>query len=81
MVVSQISLVLAVLANQMGIEQGASVGCLEQTGLLHSFLTLLSPCRGELCQLLEENSLLKSQLRIIQQELRLAKEKGSEHDE
>ncbi|XP_064302641.1 ninein-like protein isoform X4 [Phalacrocorax carbo] len=37
--------------------------------------------RGELCQLLKENSLLKSQLGRLQQELRLAKEKGSEHDE
>ncbi|NWR63918.1 NINL protein, partial [Bucorvus abyssinicus] len=30
----------------------------------------VSPCRGELCQLLEENSLLRSQLRRLQQELR-----------
>ncbi|KAM6083811.1 ninein-like protein isoform 5-T5 [Theristicus caerulescens] len=37
--------------------------------------------RGQLCRLLEENSLLKSQLGRLQQELRLAKEKGSEHDE
>ncbi|XP_075352873.1 ninein-like protein isoform X5 [Mycteria americana] len=37
--------------------------------------------RGELCWLLEENSLLKSQLQRLQQELRLAKEKGSKHDE
>ncbi|XP_009331988.1 PREDICTED: ninein-like protein [Pygoscelis adeliae] len=37
--------------------------------------------REELCRLLEENSLLKSQLGRLQQELRLAKEKGSEHDE
>ncbi|XP_049673776.1 ninein-like protein isoform X5 [Accipiter gentilis] len=36
--------------------------------------------RGELCQLLEENSLLKSQLGRLQQELRLAKERGSNHD-
>ncbi|CAM9898838.1 unnamed protein product [Bubo scandiacus] len=36
--------------------------------------------RGELCQLLE-NSLLKSRLGRLQQELRLAKEKGSEHEE
>ncbi|XP_072713362.1 ninein-like protein isoform X4 [Ciconia boyciana] len=37
--------------------------------------------RGEPCWLLEENSLLKSQLQRLQQELRLAKEKGSKHDE
>ncbi|XP_074944579.1 ninein-like protein isoform X4 [Phalacrocorax aristotelis] len=37
--------------------------------------------RGELCQLLKENSLLKSQLGRLQQDLRLAKEKSSEHDE
>ncbi|KAM6367445.1 ninein-like protein [Alca torda] len=37
--------------------------------------------RGELCRLLEENSLLKSQLGRLQQELRLSKEKGSERDE
>ncbi|KAM6407357.1 ninein-like protein [Pluvialis apricaria] len=37
--------------------------------------------RGELCRLLEENSLLKSQLGRLQQELRLAKEKGNKHDE
>ncbi|XP_051469930.1 ninein-like protein isoform X2 [Apus apus] len=37
--------------------------------------------RGELCWLLEENSLLKSQLERLQQELRLAKEKGTEHKE
>ncbi|XP_062470338.1 ninein-like protein isoform X2 [Pezoporus occidentalis] len=36
--------------------------------------------REELCQLLEENSVLKSQLGRLQQELRLAKEKGSEHN-
>ncbi|XP_052637058.1 ninein-like protein isoform X12 [Harpia harpyja] len=36
--------------------------------------------KGELCQLLEENSLLKSQLGRLQQELRLAKERGSNHD-
>ncbi|KAM6271941.1 ninein-like protein isoform 2-T4 [Spheniscus humboldti] len=36
--------------------------------------------REELCRLLEENSLLKSQLGSLQQELRIAK-KGSEHDE
>ncbi|XP_053918173.1 ninein-like protein isoform X4 [Cuculus canorus] len=35
--------------------------------------------RGELHQLLEENSSLKSQLGRLQQELRLAKEKGSKH--
>ncbi|XP_065689406.1 uncharacterized protein [Patagioenas fasciata] len=37
--------------------------------------------KGELCQLLEENSLLKSQLGRLQRELRQAKEKGSKHDE
>ncbi|XP_074903044.1 ninein-like protein isoform X4 [Buteo buteo] len=36
--------------------------------------------RGELCQLLEENSLLKSQLGRLQEELRLANERGSNHD-
>ncbi|KAM9019365.1 ninein-like protein isoform 2-T3 [Ara ararauna] len=36
--------------------------------------------REELCRLLEENSVLKSQLGRLQQELRLAKEKGSEHN-
>ncbi|XP_068273099.1 ninein-like protein [Nyctibius grandis] len=36
--------------------------------------------RGELCRLLEENSLLKSQLGRLQQELRLAKEKGSKNE-
>ncbi|KAM6129475.1 ninein-like protein isoform 2-T2 [Pterocles gutturalis] len=36
--------------------------------------------KGELCQLLEENSLLKSQLGRLQREMRVAKEKGSEHD-
>ncbi|KAM9562016.1 ninein-like protein isoform 1-T1 [Guaruba guarouba] len=36
--------------------------------------------RQELCRLLEENSVLKSQLGRLQQELRLAKEKGSEHN-
>ncbi|XP_075269533.1 ninein-like protein isoform X2 [Opisthocomus hoazin] len=36
--------------------------------------------RGKLCRMLEENSLLKSQLGRLQQELRLAK-KGSKHDE
>lgn len=41
----------------------------------------VSPCGGELCQLLKENSLLKSQLGRLQQELRLSKEKGSERDE
>ncbi|XP_010560765.1 PREDICTED: ninein-like protein isoform X5 [Haliaeetus leucocephalus] len=35
---------------------------------------------GELCQLREENSLLKSQLGRLQEELRLAKERGSSHD-
>jgi len=40
----------------------------------------VSPCRGKLCRMLEENSLLKSQLGRLQQELRLAK-KGSKHDE
>jgi len=45
MAVSQISLVLVVLANQMGVEQG----CQEQTGLLHGFLTLLSLPAGESC--------------------------------
>ena len=49
MVVSQISLVLAVLANQMGVEQGASVEWQEQTELLHSFLTPLSLPAGESC--------------------------------
>lgn len=39
----------------------------------------VSPCREELCWLLE-NSMLKSQLGRLQQELRLAKEKGSEHN-
>lgn len=47
MVVSQISLVLAVLANQMTIEQGASVEHQDQTGLLRGFLTLLSLPAGE----------------------------------
>ncbi|XP_035408854.1 ninein-like protein isoform X4 [Cygnus atratus] len=37
--------------------------------------------RGDLCWLLEENSLLKSQLGRLQQELREAKEKGSRRDE
>uniref|UniRef100_A0A8B9CGJ4 Ninein like n=1 Tax=Anser brachyrhynchus TaxID=132585 RepID=A0A8B9CGJ4_9AVES len=37
--------------------------------------------RGDLCWLLEENSLLKSQLGSLQQELREAKEKGSRLDE
>ncbi|PKK21329.1 ninein-like [Columba livia] len=37
--------------------------------------------QGELCQLLEENSLLKSQLGRLQRELRQAKKKGSKHDE
>ncbi|XP_014819891.1 PREDICTED: ninein-like protein [Calidris pugnax] len=37
--------------------------------------------KGELCRLLKENSLMKSQLQRLQQELRLAKEKGSRHDE
>ncbi|XP_074006916.1 ninein-like protein isoform X2 [Numenius arquata] len=37
--------------------------------------------KGELCRLLEENSLMKSQLQRLQQELRLAKEKSSRHDE
>ncbi|XP_074903049.1 ninein-like protein isoform X9 [Buteo buteo] len=36
--------------------------------------------KGELCQLLEENSLLKSQLGRLQEELRLANERGSNHD-
>ncbi|XP_069661340.1 ninein-like protein isoform X6 [Haliaeetus albicilla] len=36
--------------------------------------------KGELCQLREENSLLKSQLGRLQEELRLAKERGSSHD-
>lgn len=40
----------------------------------------VSPRRGDLCWLLEENSLLKSQLGRLQQELREAK-KGSRHDE
>ncbi|XP_071596151.1 ninein-like protein isoform X2 [Heliangelus exortis] len=37
--------------------------------------------KGELCSLLKENSFLKSQLERLQQELKLAKEKGSQHEE
>lgn len=51
--VSQISLVLDVLARQMGIGQGACIGCQEQTGPLHDFcmifLILLSLPAGETC--------------------------------
>ncbi|XP_030303390.1 ninein-like protein [Calypte anna] len=37
--------------------------------------------KGELCSLLKENSFLKSQLERLQQELKLAKEKGSQREE
>lgn len=54
----------------MGIEQGASVEYQEQTWPFPWFShSAVSPCRGELCWLLEENSLLRSQLGRLQQEL------------
>ncbi|XP_029888579.1 ninein-like protein isoform X14 [Aquila chrysaetos chrysaetos] len=55
------------------------LGCLGKTGRT-SPLSYSASHMGELCQLLEENSLLKSQLGRLQQELRLAKERGSNHD-